>query len=64
VSAVRWGDREGVLVLDDADGGPLENHLVFRRGGRGVDYAAAIRACEPLSEAAAALRAIVVSIPR
>lgn len=64
VSAVRWGDREGVLVLDDADGGPLENHLVFRWRGGGVDYAAAIRAWEPLPETAAALRAIVLSIPR
>lgn len=64
VSAVRWGEREGVLVLDDADGGPLENHLVFRWHRRGVDYAAAIRAWEPLPEAAAVLRAIVLSIPR
>lgn len=64
VSAVRWGDREGNLVLEDADGGPLENHLVFRWHRRGIDYAAAIRAWEPLAQTTAALRAIVLSIPR
>jgi hypothetical protein len=64
VSAVRWGDREGMLVLEDTDGGPLEDHLVFRWRRRGIDHAAAIRAWEPLHETAAALRAIVLSIPR
>ena len=64
VSAVRWGDREGMLVLEDTDGGPLDDHLVFRWRERGIDYAAAVRAWEPLPEAAAALRAIVSSIPR
>lgn len=64
LSAVRWGGREGVLVLDDADGGPLASHLVFRWRARGVDYAAALRAWEPLPEAVAALRAAVLSIPR
>lgn len=64
VSPVRWGDRVGVLVLQDADGGPLEDHLVFRWRQRGRDHAAAIRAGEPLPEAVAALRAIVLSIPR
>lgn len=64
VSAVRWGDREGMLVLEDADGGPLDDHLVFRWSGRSFDYAVAVRAWEPLPEAAAALRAIVFSIPR
>lgn len=64
VSAVRWGGREGMLVLDDGDGGPLANHLVFRWRARGLDYAAALRAWEPLPEAVAALRATVLSIPR
>jgi hypothetical protein len=64
VSAVRWDGREGMLVLEDTDGGPLDDHLVFRWGGRGIDYAVAVRAWEPLPEAAAALRAIVFSIPR
>jgi hypothetical protein len=64
VSAVRWGDREGVLVLEDTDGGPLENHLVFRWRRAGIDCAAAIRAWEPLPQTTAALRAIVLSIPR
>jgi hypothetical protein len=63
VSAVRWGERDGVLVLEDGDGGPLENHLVFRWRGRGIDYAAAVRAWEPVPEAVAALRAIVLAIP-
>jgi hypothetical protein len=61
---VRWGDREGVLVLEDVNGGPLANHLVFRWRRRGLDHAAAIRAWEPLPEATAALRAIVLAIPR
>lgn len=64
VSAVRWGGRDGVLVLEDADGGPLDDHLVFRWRGRGIDRAVAVRAWDPLAEAVAALRAIVSSIPR
>jgi hypothetical protein len=41
---------------------PRASRAFYR--GRGVGYAAAIRAWEPLPEAAAALRAIVLSIPR
>lgn len=64
VSAVRWGDREGILVLEYMDGGPLDDHLVFRSRRRGIDYAVAARAWEPLPDTAAALRAIVSTIPR
>jgi hypothetical protein len=64
VSAVRWGGKDGALVLEDGDGGPLDDHLVFRWRARGIDRAVAVRTWEPLPEAVAALRAIVSSLSR
>jgi len=59
----RFGEVEGELVLapeiQAMDGG----HLIFRwRSGR-VEYAISLHAWEPLTEAAATLRALVAAVP-
>ena len=62
---LRWAGRSGELLLAPSypRGGMLGNHLVFRwRDGR-REYALSLHAWEPLTEAAATLKAIVASTP-
>jgi hypothetical protein len=60
-----WAGR-GDLVLDRSrpHARVAGDHLVFRWRSRGVDYAVALSAWEPLREAAATLRAIIASASR
>lgn len=61
--AFEWSGRTGELLLAPSypRGGMLGNHLVYRwREGR-RDYAASLHAWEPLTQAAATLRAVVAS---
>jgi hypothetical protein len=60
-----WAAR-GDLVLDRSrpQARFAGDHLVFRWRSRGVDYAVALSAWEPLREAAATLRAIIASASR
>jgi hypothetical protein len=62
---VRWAGRAGELFLAPSypRGGMLGNHLVFhwREGRR--EYVVSLHAWEPLTEAAATLKAIVASTP-
>ncbi|MGH7541785.1 MAG: hypothetical protein ACRELC_12370 [Gemmatimonadota bacterium] len=62
---VRWGGRSGAFVLMPSwpGGGMLGNHLVFSWREQRRDYALSLHAWEPLTEAAAALRAMVESLP-
>jgi len=59
----RFGEVEGELVLAPAiqamDGG----HLIFRWRSGQVEYAISLHAWEPLTEAAATLRALVAAVP-
>jgi hypothetical protein len=60
---VEWAGRSGELLLAPSypRGGMLGNHLVFRwRGGR-REYVLSLHGWEPLTEAAATLRAVVAS---
>jgi hypothetical protein len=60
---VRWGGRMGSLFLAPPFiyGGQLGNHLCFRWRGQNTDYLISLHAWEPLSDAAATLRAIVAA---
>jgi len=59
----RFGDVEGDLVLAPPIQAMDGDHLIFRwRSGR-REYAVSLHAWEPLTEAAATLRAIVAAIP-
>lgn len=62
---VWWAGRAGDLLLAPAHprGGVHGNHLIFRWGQGGVDFAVSLHAWEPLREAAATPRTIVESIP-
>jgi len=63
LGTMRWSGHAGQLLLAPSypRGGMLGNHLVFRwRTGR-RDYALSLHAWEPLTEAAATLRAVVAS---
>jgi hypothetical protein len=59
----RFGEVEGELVLAPAilamDGG----HLIFRWRSGHVEYAVSLHAWEPLTRAAATLRALVAAVP-
>jgi hypothetical protein len=58
-----WGGRTGTLVLAPSypRGGEQGGHLVFRWRAGGQEYAIGVHAWEPLTQAAATLRAIVLS---
>lgn len=58
-----WGRHEGRLYLAPPylHGGMLGNHLVYRWRDGATEYAITLHAWEPLTEAAATLRAIVES---
>lgn len=62
----RWAGRSGRLLLAPAfpNGGMHGNHLIFRWRDGGRDYALSLHAWEPLTEAAATLRAMVSSARR
>jgi hypothetical protein len=62
----RWAGRNGRLLLAPAfpNGGMHGNHLIFRWRDGGRDYALSLHAWEPLTETAAALRALVSSTRR
>ena len=66
LARVTWGGRRGDLVLwrPYPNGGMDGNHLVFRWRDGGVERALTLHEWEPLTEAAATLRAIVESLPR
>jgi hypothetical protein len=55
-----WGGARGVLVVDSSRR-IAGDHLVFRWRARRVEYAFAIAAWQPLRDAVATLRAIVVA---
>jgi hypothetical protein len=56
----QWGGLPGVLVVD-ASRPAAGDHLVFRWRSRGVEYAFALAAWQPLRDAVATLRALVVA---
>jgi hypothetical protein len=60
-----WGGKRGTLVLAPGypSGGERGDHLIFRWSRGGVDYAIGLHAREPLTQAAATLKAIVASTP-
>jgi hypothetical protein len=60
---VTWGSARGLLFLVPPfpTGGSLGNHLVFVRKSGPVSRAVSLHAWEPLTEAAATLRAITLS---
>jgi hypothetical protein len=60
---VRWGRVRGELLQDRSDPSVPGGRLVVRWQSRGVDYAVALHAWEPLREATATLRALVESTP-
>jgi hypothetical protein len=62
---VRWGGRSGILQLMPSwpGGGMLGNHLVFSWREQKREYALSLHGWEPLTEAAATLRAMVKSLP-
>jgi hypothetical protein len=66
LGTVRWGARTGPLVLapDYPLGGQQADHLVFRWHDDKREYAIGLHAWDPLAQAAATLRAIVVSAGR
>jgi hypothetical protein len=61
-----WGGREGILVLAPAFpvGGEQGDHLIFRWHGGTTDFAVSLHGWEPFSQTLAALRRMVLSIPR
>jgi hypothetical protein len=64
IGTFTWGARRGTVVLapDYPAGGEQGNHLIFRwRDGR-TDFALGLHGWEPLSQAFAALRQMVMSI--
>jgi hypothetical protein len=62
---VRWADRSGALFLAPRfpTGGMLGNHLNFTWDERRMQYTLSLHAWEPLTEAAATLRAMVERLP-
>lgn len=63
LGSARWAGRSGRLLLAPSfpRGGMLGNHLVFRWRGRQREYVVSLHAWEPLTEAAATLKAVVLS---
>lgn len=62
---VRWAGRMGTLTLSPSfpSGGVLGNHLNFTWRERGTQHTLSLHAWEPLTGAAAALRAMVEGLP-
>lgn len=60
---VSWAGRSGELLLAPSfpNGGMLGNHLIFRWRENCREYVLSLHAWEPLTEAAATLRAVVAS---
>lgn len=63
---VRWAGRTGELSLAPSypRGGMHGDHLIFRWRQSGRDYAVSLHAWEPLTQAAATLRAVAASTDR
>lgn len=59
-----WGGKHGAVVLapDYPGGGEQGGHLIFRWRRAGVGYAVGLHAWEPLAQALATLRRMVLSI--
>jgi len=64
LGAYAWGGRRGTVVLapDYPGGGEQGGHLIFRWRQSGVDCAIGLHGWEPLAQAFATLRAMVVSV--
>jgi hypothetical protein len=61
-----WGGRDGELVLAPRYelGGLMGDHLIFRWRAGQEEYAVGLHAWEPLTEAAASLRSVLLSAGR
>lgn len=64
IGTYTWGRRHGTLILapDFPAGGEQGNHLVFRWRDYRTDFAVGLHGWEPLSQAFADLRRMVISI--
>ena len=60
---VKWGNHEGQLVLAPSSGGLLADHLLLRFETQERGHLVSLHAWEPVREAVATLRAIVLSTP-
>jgi hypothetical protein len=63
---VTWSDKGGDLVLAPSfpSGGLDGDHVIFRWGEDGDEYAVSLHAWAPLDDTIATLKAVVASIPR